>query len=167
MFSARIGGLLKQARQELALSRDELARRGRVSTRLIAELERGERPNVSLETTLHLLSVVGVTVVAHTPNGETAEMRSPAADAIARAARAAVRRATWKGRHVHLHDEDNEPPPPRSSSKRLASVSLVSKQAHLVATSGRGRKPATGRAKDADDLRRLNARGTRKKRKKR
>ena len=89
MFSARIGGLLKQARQELALSRDELARRGRVSTRLIAELERGQRPNVSLETTLHLLSVVGVTVVAQTPNGETAEMRSPAADAIARAARAA------------------------------------------------------------------------------
>ena len=146
MFSARIGGLLKQARQQLALSRDELARRGRVSMRLIAELERGERPNVSLETTLHLLSVVGVTVVVQTPNGETAEMRSPAADATARAARAAVRRKTWKGRHVHLHDEENEPPPPRS---------------------GRGRKPATGRAKDADDLRRLNARGTRTKRKKR
>ena len=54
MLSEPIGTLLKTARRQLKMSRDTLALRGGVSTRLVAELERGERPNVSLEATLTL-----------------------------------------------------------------------------------------------------------------
>ena len=44
MLSEPIGGLLKAARKQLNVSREELARRVGVSTRLVAELERGQRP---------------------------------------------------------------------------------------------------------------------------
>src|SRR5216110_3431006 len=98
MFSERIGNLLQNARRQLDLSREELARRGGVSTRLVAELERGQRPNVSLESALKLLNVVGVSVVAKAPNGAAAEIRSEAAATLERAARAARRRQTWTGR---------------------------------------------------------------------
>jgi transcriptional regulator with XRE-family HTH domain len=84
MFSTRFGKLLKLARQQIKLSREELARRGGVSTRLNAEFERGQRPNASLETTLNLLNIVGVSVVAQ---AETAEMRNASTAAKERAAR--------------------------------------------------------------------------------
>ena len=45
MLSDRLGVLLENARKQLDLSRDELALRGDVRTRLVAELERGQRPN--------------------------------------------------------------------------------------------------------------------------
>jgi transcriptional regulator with XRE-family HTH domain len=64
MLSNRIGKLLRNARQQLNLSRAELARRAGVSARLVAELERGQRPNVSLESALKLLGIVGVSVIA-------------------------------------------------------------------------------------------------------
>jgi transcriptional regulator with XRE-family HTH domain len=139
MLSERIAGLLKNARQQLEISRQELARRGGVSTRLVAELERGQRPNVSLESALKLLNAVGVSVVATAPNGVAAEIRSAAAPALERAARAARRRQTWTGRHVHLHDEDDGPRFVRSKSKRLSAVAQVSKQAHLIGSAGHGR----------------------------
>jgi transcriptional regulator with XRE-family HTH domain len=134
MFSARIGRLLKNARRQLDLSREELARRGGVSTRLVAELERGQRPNVSLESALKLLQAVGVSVVATAPNGAIAEIRSRSAADLARAARAARRRQTWTGRQIFLHDDDEDPRPKRSTAKRLTSVGQVSKQAFLVAS---------------------------------
>src|SRR5947209_3399378 len=111
MFSERIGSLLKHARRQLDLSREELARRGGVSTRLVAELERGQRPNVSLESALKLLNVVGVSVVAKASNGAIAEIRSESAQATERSARAARRRQTWTGRQIFLHDEGGDPRP--------------------------------------------------------
>lgn len=136
MFSDRIGSLLQNARSQLDLSRGELARRAGVSTRLVAELERGQRPNVSLETALRLLDVVGVSVVAKARNGDAAELRDeslPAAEAAERAARAARRRRTWTGRRVFLHDEGEDTRPVRSKAKRLVSVARVSRDAHVIA----------------------------------
>lgn len=134
MLSARFGALLKTARQHLGMTRDELARRGSVSARLVAELERGERPNVSLESALKLLRVVGVTVIASAPNGASAEVRDSSADALARAARAARRRETWTGRHVRLHEEGADPEPGRSKVKRIAAVTQISRQAHKISS---------------------------------
>lgn len=139
MLSKPVGGLLKAARKQLNLSREELARRGGVSTRLVAEFERGQRPNVSLESALKLLDAVGVSVLAKAPNGATAEIRSASAAALERAARAARRRQTWTGRQIHLHDEDDVPAPGRSRPDRLSSVAQVSKQAYLIASAGRRR----------------------------
>ena len=138
MLSDRIGVLLKNARKQLNLSRDELARRGDVSTRLVAELERGQRPNVSLESALKLLNVVGVSVIARAPNGVTTEIHNASAAALERAARAARRRQTWTGRQIHLHDEGDDPRPGRSKAKRVAAVSQISKHAYLIAAAGRG-----------------------------
>ena len=136
MLSDRVGGLLKNARQQLGLSRAEIAQRAGVSVRLVAELERGQRPNVSLESALKLLNVVGVSVVATAPDGAAAEIRSSSTAALGRAARAARRRQTWTGRHIHLHDEGDDPRPGRSKSKRLASVAQVSKQGFFIASVG-------------------------------
>jgi transcriptional regulator with XRE-family HTH domain len=133
MLSDRIGVLLRDARRHLGLGRAELAQRGGVSARLVAELERGQRPNVSLESALKLLKVVGVSVVARAPHGVAAQIRGESAASLERAARAAHRRQTWTGRQVYLHDEGNDPRPGRSKSKRLASVAQVSKQAYLIA----------------------------------
>jgi len=146
MLSEPIGGLLKAARKQLNVSREELARRGGVSTRLVAELERGQRPNVSLESALKLLNAVGVSVIAKAPNGAAAEIRSASGPALERAARAARRRQTWTGRQIQLHDEDDGPVSGRSRSDRLASVAQLSKQAYLIASAGRRRsKRRTGK----------------------
>lgn len=149
MLSEPIGGLLKAARKQLNISREELARRGRVSTRLVAELERGQRPNVSLESALKLLNAVGVSVIVKAPNGAAAEISSESGPALERAARAARRRQTWTGRQIHLHDDD-VPQPGRSRIDRLSSVAQVSKQAHLIASArprrdGRPTKKSSGR----------------------
>jgi transcriptional regulator with XRE-family HTH domain len=140
MLSARMGVLLKEARRYLGLSRADLAQRGGVSVRLVAELERGQRPNVSLESALKLLNVVGVSVVATAPHGAAAEIRGKAAEALARAARAAQRRQTWTGRRILLHDEGNDPHPGRSTAKRLASVARASKQAYSFASAAQHKK---------------------------
>lgn len=138
MLSDRVGGLLKNARQQLNLSRAEVAQRAGVSVRLVAELERGQRPNVSLESALKLLNIVGVSVVATAPDGAAAEIRSSSAEALGRAARAARRRQTWTGRHIHLHDEGGDPHPERSRSKRLSSIALAR-------IGGRHKRPAAVR----------------------
>ena len=134
MLSDPIGDLLRRARRQRNLSRAALAKRARVSVRLVAELERGQRPNVSLESALKLLRVVGVSVVATAPDGAAAEIRSvPAAsDRLARAAR---RRQTWTGRHLSLQGEGKDPGPAKSKATRLASVAQVSRQAFAIAAS--------------------------------
>ena len=147
MLSARIGVLLKDARRHLSLSRADLAQRGEVSVRLVAELERGQRPNVSLESALKLLNVVGVSIIAQAPHGAAAEIRGESAAALERAARATQRRQTWTGRQVHLHDEGNDPRPERSKAQRLASVAQVSKQAYLIAVAGQHRKGVQAKGK--------------------
>ena len=147
MLSARIGVLLKDARRHLSLSRADLAQRGGVSVRLVAELERGQRPNVSLESALKLLNVVGVSVIVRAPHGAAAEIRGEHAASLERAARAALRRQTWTGRQVHLHDEGNDPRPERSKAKRVASVAQVSKQAYVIAFAGQHHKGVQAKGK--------------------
>ncbi len=148
LLSQPIGILLRDARTELKLSRDELARLANVSTRLVAEVERGQRPNVSLETTLRLLNAVGVSVLATAPSGATAHIRDASTAVLERAARVARRRQTWTGRLIHLHKEESAPRPGRSKTKRLAAVSDVSEQAYLFAAAGRReRDRSSGRSR--------------------
>lgn len=123
---------MRTARKQLGMSREELASRAAVSARLVAELERGHRPNVSLETALRLLTIVGATVAVKAPSGVAVEIRGASASNLERAARAARRRETWTGRHVHLHAADNDPIAVRSKSKRFLSVAQISAQAHVI-----------------------------------
>lgn len=120
MLTTRFGPLLRIARQRRGLSRAELAKRGRVSLRLVAELEQGKRPNVSFESALQLMNAAGVSVTARAPDGEVVEIRDRSAAAIEREVRAARRRETWTGRHVRLRASGDEPRPERSKSKREA-----------------------------------------------
>lgn len=57
-----IGPLLSLHRTRLRLSQSEAALRAGVSTRLWAETERGERPNVSVASLLRMFEVAGVAV---------------------------------------------------------------------------------------------------------
>jgi transcriptional regulator with XRE-family HTH domain len=145
MLASRFGPLLRSARTHRCLSRAQLAERGGVSVRLVAELEQGKRPNVSLESALKLLRAAGVTVVARAPHGGVVEIRDPSAAAVERGERSAQRRKTWTGRQVHLHASGDEPLPERSTSKRLASVGRVSRQAYSIAATGQ--RLATGDSK--------------------
>ena len=140
MLSDRIGALLKDARRHAALSRAELAKRAGVSIRLVGELERGQRPNVSLESALQLLKVVGVSIVAKASHDATADVRGESAVALERAERAARRRRTWTGRHVPLRDAGRDPRAGRTAAERLASVAQVSIQAHAIASAGQRHK---------------------------
>jgi transcriptional regulator with XRE-family HTH domain len=133
MLSDGLGPVLRSARKQLSLSREQLASRAQVSPRLVAELERSQRPNVSLESALRLLNIVGVSLIAKAPNGMAAEIRGASAIGLERAARAARRRKTWKGRHVLMHDAGDDPRPAKSKAKRLIAVGQVSKQAYVVA----------------------------------
>ena len=144
MLSSQLGGLLRTARTELGMSRDALARRAGVSMRLVAELERGQRPNVSLESALKLFGAVGVTVVAKAPGGASAEIRHRSASAMERDARAVQRRRTWTGRHLHLRDEGRDPDGGQSRVARLGAVARISKQAYAFADAAPAR-PARGR----------------------
>jgi transcriptional regulator with XRE-family HTH domain len=138
MLASRLGTLLRSARTHRNLSRAELAKRGGVSVRLVAELEQGKRPNVSLESALKLLRAAGVSVVARAPDGGVVEIRDPAAAALEREERAEQRRKTWTGRLVRLHSSGDEPRPERSKSKRLASVGQLSRHAYAIVATGQG-----------------------------
>ena len=137
MLSDKLGKVLQHARKQIAMSREELAQRAHVSVRLVAELERGDRPNVSLETTLKLLGVVGVSIVAEAPDGSTEEIRSSKSIPLGRAARAALRRRTWTGRHVHLRDSSEPPNASASPAERLADLSRVSMEAYALSSDRR------------------------------
>lgn len=145
MLSHSLGPLLKSSREQLGLSRAALAAKAGVSMRLVAEFERGQRGNVSLESALRLFKVVGITVVARAPHGPAAEIRGTAAARLERAARAAHRRETWTGRHVHLRDSGDAPRAPRSLPRRIASVAAISDAAYVIASGERGRPAVSAR----------------------
>lgn len=140
MLTDQVAALLRTARTALGLSQKELARRAGVSQRLWSEVERGERPNVSLATALRMLSEVGVSVRLTDPLGTDRELRDPATAASARAARAALRRATWAGRQLTLRDKGVERRSGATGADRLGAVGLVSRQAFAVAR-GRASSP--------------------------
>jgi transcriptional regulator with XRE-family HTH domain len=149
MSTEQVAAVLKTSRQALGLSQREIARRAGVSARLWAEVERGERPNVSLETALRMLSEVGAAVRLTDVLGEGRDLRDPANAVAARAARAAVRRATWTGAQIQLAQEGASPPPATRAARRLAAVGVVSGQALAVARGRPARetpaRPAAGK----------------------
>jgi HTH-type transcriptional regulator/antitoxin HipB len=144
MSTDQIGALLRTARKALGLSQKELAQRAQVSHRLWAEVERGERPNVSLKTTLRMLGEVGVSIRLTDPSGASRELQDPDTVAAARAVRAAVRRATWPGRQLRLAQEGMDDVAAARGAERLAAVSLVSAQAFAVA--GAPRRTASAKS---------------------
>ncbi len=142
MLSQQLAVLLKQARNQLDMSREELAWRAGVSVRLVAELERGQRQNVSLETALKLLGEVGISITARAPSGEVAEVQGAGSEERERLARAAYRRKNWTGSVASLHQDDQDPQPPRSASQRFAAVSELSRHAYAIAAMNRVDSPA-------------------------
>lgn len=141
MLSTPIGPFVRAARRRLGLSQADLALRARVSARLVAELERGERPNVSLETTLELLGVLGISVRLASHDGEVVEIRGSTAEVLDRQARAARRRKIWTGQRVSLRDSGEAPAAGRSAEERLRAVAEISRQAYAVAGAPKA-KPA-------------------------
>jgi len=137
MLTDQIGKLLRTSRKVLGLTQKELALRAEVSERLWAEVERGERPNVSLATALRMLGEVGVSVRLDDASGSSHALRDPKAAATARAARATIRRATWNGRQIRLAEEGTEPPNRNKGAAGLAAVTRVSEQAFAVASAHR------------------------------
>jgi transcriptional regulator with XRE-family HTH domain len=140
LLSKKLTEFLLRSRKQLGLSREQLARRAQVSTRLVAELERGERPNVSLESTLRLLNLVGVSIVARAPDGAVALIRNDKSVFAQREARAALRRRTWAGGHVRLRNGGEPPAGGRSRVARLSAVSQLSR--HAFALSAARQSPA-------------------------
>ncbi len=130
MLSDAIGLELRTARTARGVSRASLAAQAGVSVRLVAELERGERPNVSLETALQLLRALGMTL--RPAAAET--IGDPDGARRARDERTAVRRATWVGAIASLSDE-RAPVPPDTIRGRIAAVTQASNLAHAIALS--------------------------------
>jgi transcriptional regulator with XRE-family HTH domain len=110
-----IASALREARRSRRMSIAELAASASVSPRLISEFEQGKRPNVSLETALRLLSLVGVSIRLL----EAAEPDDPAQ------ARAARRRNSWTGTRSTL-DAQVDPSAASSSAARLGAVANAS-----------------------------------------
>jgi transcriptional regulator with XRE-family HTH domain len=145
MSTDQVAAVLRTSRQALGLSQREVARRAGVSARLWAEVERGERPNVSLETALRMMSEVGVAVRLTDVLGEGRDLRDPSTAPAARAARAAVRRATWTGAQIQLAQEGTDPRPAARGARRLAAVGAVSGQAFAVARGRPSRETSPGK----------------------
>jgi transcriptional regulator with XRE-family HTH domain len=109
---------LRNARRRRGVSIAALAVEASVSPRLISEFEQGKRPNVSLETALRLLSLVGVSIRLH-------DATEPNDAAQARAERAARRRSSWTG-SLALLESQAAPSAPSSASARLDAVAHTS-----------------------------------------
>lgn len=135
--------VLRKARSAQGVSRAELAAKAGVSVRLVAELERGARPNVSLETALQLLRVVGVSLVPRAGADDGVSDTSPSRDAATeqreRAERSAARRATWVG-SISTRAATHPPRPPATLAARLSAVSHASTLVHALS---RGVQSAT------------------------
>ena len=106
---------LRNARRQRGLSIATLAASAGVSPRLISEFEQGKRPNVSLETALRLLTLVGVSLRLH----DATAVHDPDQ------ARAARRRSQWTGSLTTLQSQV-DPPAPSSAAARLRAVANAS-----------------------------------------
>ena len=123
-LTLRAVGLLAQtlraARKRRGLSIAQLAAMAAVSPRLISELERGMRANVSFETAARLADLVGVAL--------TFESQPADADEAARR-RAERRRQRWTGEQSTLSQHGPPPPPPVDAAERLTAVARASRLA--------------------------------------
>jgi transcriptional regulator with XRE-family HTH domain len=124
-----IASTLREARRNRRMSIAELAVSAGVSPRLVSEFEQGKRPNVSLETALRLLALVGVSVRLHDTG--------PMGDAeLARAQRAAQRRSRWTGSLSTLQAQV-DPSPPSLATARLGAVANASELATALQRAAR------------------------------
>lgn len=140
-----LGAMLRSTRKRLGLTQTDAAKRAGVSVRLWAEVERGERENVSFDTLVRMLSEIGIEVVLEGPAGDRVGVTSGAAALRARSVRASIRRATWTGRQLTLGDDDRAPTAGRSTDP-VAAVHEVSTQAYAIA-SAKAKRPRSGRRK--------------------
>jgi transcriptional regulator with XRE-family HTH domain len=124
---------LRNARRQRGLSIATLAVDASVSPRLISEFEQGKRPNVSLETALRLLTLVGVSLRLH-------DAAEPTDSATARAERAARRRNSWTGTRSTL-DAQVDPSAAPSSAARLGAVANASALATGLQHAARSPRP--------------------------
>jgi len=135
----QIAKALRQGRLALGETQQKLAGRVGVSARLWAEVERGERPNVSLETALRLLAAVGIRVQLKGPtsalrDGDERDADERDADERdAALARAAHRRATWTGGRVPLGAAHEPRVDNLTTSERMGAVAQISQLAYAVA----------------------------------
>jgi transcriptional regulator with XRE-family HTH domain len=128
-----IASALREARRSRRMSIAELAASAGVSPRLISEFEQGKRPNVSLETALRLLTLVGVSLHLH-------DAAEPTDSASARAERAARRRNSWTGTRSTL-DAHVDPSAASSSAARLGAVANASALATALQRAARSPRP--------------------------
>lgn len=63
--AAMIGRALRTQREQLRMTQEQAAHLAGVSHRLWSEVERGARPNVSLETTIRMLQTLGLDLFVH------------------------------------------------------------------------------------------------------
>ncbi|HEY0995663.1 MAG TPA: helix-turn-helix transcriptional regulator [Gemmatimonadaceae bacterium] len=134
MSADPLAPLITRARKRLGLSQQQLAAKVGVSVNTLGDLERGRRPRVALETVYRIMEITGISAVFRTPDGLSAEVGS---DHVTeeRAARAAVRRATWEGGVVPLHT--SEPPAVHGSPEsRLRALTEMTRSAYAVAAAG-------------------------------
>lgn len=134
MSQRTLGELLKSTRKLLGITQADAAKRAGVSTRLWAEVERGEREHVSLDTTIRLLGEMGIEMVLEAPTGARIGLTHGSAAERARLVRAEIRRATWTVRKIRLGDAD-EPPAAGPIAQRLAAVHEISRTAYEIARS--------------------------------
>ena len=124
---------LREARRRRGLSIATLAVDAGVSPRLISEFEQGKRPNVSLETALRLLTLVGVSLHVH-------DAAEPAGSAPARTERAARRRSSWTGTLTTLQAQVDASAP-SSPAARLGAVAHASALATALQMAARSPRP--------------------------
>lgn len=129
MHLSDLGRVLRSARESAGVSQSALAREIGVSVRLVSEVERGVRRNVSLDTAVRLLTAVGASLTVTAPGHRpvTIEDAREAADA-----RARFRRSHWTGQIGALHDTPADTAPHVPSADHLARVTAVSAVASAV-----------------------------------
>ena len=135
MASAQLGAHFKTARKALKWSQKEIAQAVGVSERLVREFERGARANISVETAFRLLAYVGVSLQVEGHGAFPSRIYLPDMDGQSMAARAQIRRMTWRGAQTRLSLSEDEPPPPRSKAQRMAAVGQLSTLGYAIAAS--------------------------------
>ena len=136
-----IPSALRKARRTRRVSIAELAVRAAVSPRLISEFEQGKRPNVSLETALRLLSLVGVSIrLGDAADSLDVDQSREQARVQARAQRAARRRSEWSGSLSTLQNQV-APTAPSTATARLGAVARASALATGLQRAARKPRP--------------------------
>ena len=127
MENREIAEALRQARLRRGTTQRDIAAQVGVSTRLWAEFERGERPNVSLQTVLRMADALGLQFTL-------ADERSAAEIALSSAReRAERRRAEWTGGHAPLGADIAPSGQKLTSTERFEAVAEASQLAYAFA----------------------------------